>query len=235
MSSQGWPCADVACRSNCINLRNMIASMSSRHEEHHTLETMIRSSTYRASATCSARRRLSGINEAVSGVGRRVVGPGGFAGSQDHAAAGRAMGSSDGKSLRSDPDGVTNGDRALGEGHVQALAEFTAGKQDSAVWVAPPQPDEEGGTSRAFAHSDARVAAARGPGDEGSQAVSDPARGNLLIHLGSVSDDDGGAGHVGFAPGTVNCARGLPFCSRPITDSGRRERRLCSWVQPPPF
>ena len=54
MSSQGWPCADVACRSNWTGMRYMTANMSSRHDAHHILETMMKSSTYRANATCSS-------------------------------------------------------------------------------------------------------------------------------------------------------------------------------------
>ena len=54
--------------------------------------------------------------------------------------------------------------------------------------------DEEGKPSRVLAHSDAREATVCSPGDEGSQAVSDPARGDLLIHLGGSAKTTAGHG-----------------------------------------
>ena len=53
--------------------------------------------------------------------------------------------------------------------------------------------------------------------------MSDPARGDLLIHLGRVSDDNGRAGHEGLAPGTENRARGLSLRPRPVADGRARE------------
>ena len=124
-----------------------------------------------------------------------------------------------------DPGRITDRDRILSKSHVQALAEFIPSEKDGARRVAPLLLDEEGGPSRTLADGHPRVVTVRGPGDEGSQAASESARGDLLIHLGRVGNDHGWAGHVGIAPSTGDRARGPPLCLRLVVSSRAGEGR----------
>ena len=234
MSSQGWPCADVACRSNCTGLRYITVSLPSKHDEHHILETMMKSSTYRARATCSSSllppgRKPCRVRAATSSVQAASSAP--KTTLQLAGLWGPPMGSPSAWTQTESPTETAFWARAMSKPWLSS-SQF---EEDGAKRVAPPLLDEEGRPSRALADGHPRVATVCGPGDEGSQAATDPARGDLLIHLGRVSNDHGRAGHVGIAPGTEDCARGLPPCSWPaVSGQAGESRNFATYAARPP-